>query len=107
MSKVIINSNSFWINKEEFDFSKKFYEKLEKEMLPNFTFIKKSKEEKYLDSIKICLVTFEGQNIMLGKSTIDNKYYKLNKSIPTVKLPIEEIKNDNYKFLRWATGFDF
>ena len=98
-----------WIKKEEWDNYKECMEKLNASWWCNTgskVFSKKTYEEHYKKSIKLAMISVNGEQQMLGHTFIDNKFYELEKDVPIVKFPLVEVSGDNICFSRWATSFD-
>ena len=100
---------NMWIKKEEWDNYKECMQKLDAiwwRHTGSKVFSKETFEKHYNKSIKLAMVSKNGEQQMLGYTEIDNKFYELEKNVPVVKFPLVEVSGDKVCFSRWARFMD-
>lgn len=96
--------NTIWMPYEEYLARKEFYKKLNEDFAKAIWGKYTPKEPKLEDNVKIAWVIKDGNRKMIG---VDNKTmqgYKLEKTIPVVKIPLEDENYDSFE--RWCTLMD-
>jgi hypothetical protein len=96
--------NIIWIPEEERKHYKEWMEKRKEDFIKIMWGTYVPPEPRVWNNVKIAWVMKDGKKKMMG---VDNKTmqgYKMEKSIPTFKIPLEEETYDT--FIRWCTSFD-